>query len=85
MFGNMSIMTVSHSSFFSANSPVIAVNIMRLTTTHLAICYFVIDPPILIVQALIYFSTAGMPGSEAAILRHRYIRDAKKSNKQCRE
>jgi hypothetical protein len=81
VFRDMTIMPGSHPSFFFTDPVIPSVQVMRLTPAHVTIFHFIMDAVILIVQAVIHFSAAGMIFCKTAILCHGNIRNTQKSNK----
>jgi hypothetical protein len=82
MFRDMTTMPGCHSSLYPVNPMVLTVQVMRLTTTHFAVSHLVMNTPVLVGQAVIYFCPPRMASSKTAIICHGNICDAKKSGQQ---
>jgi hypothetical protein len=81
VFGDMTIMTGSHPSFFLPDLMILTMQVLRLTPAHITIFHLIMDAAILIVQAVIHFSATGMIFCKTAILCHGDVRYPKKCNK----
>jgi hypothetical protein len=80
----MTTLAISHSSFFLMDLVIPAMHSISLAFADITLSHFVIDPVILILQTLIYFSPAWMIFGKA-LLRHGNICDSQECNKKCGE
>jgi hypothetical protein len=70
MPGNMTVMSVGHSSFFPTDLMVSVMHPVGLASGDIAIPALPIDPAVLIVQPVVHFSAAGMVFVKVSILSH---------------
>jgi hypothetical protein len=79
---NMTIMPVSHPSFFPPDPVILTVQVMRFTPAHVPAFHLMMNATVLIIQSVVYFCPAWMIFCKAAILGHGNICESKKCYKK---
>jgi hypothetical protein len=79
MPGNMTIMPVSHPSFFPPDPVILTVQVMRFTPAHVPAFHLMMNANVLIIQSVVYFCPAWMIFCKTAVLCQGNVRDAQKS------